>query len=149
MESIAKVWLHAWVRYRDWFRGTELAYYKAQESAADKDLKKANKIINDYPSGKETQSAKVMTAKEAVKAKQAAYDSAIASGKNADKASEALGKARTRLTELTEKLAALEAEYKEAVSSLENLKALLVAAKVQVKRKQAEIKKYEDKNSGI
>lgn len=149
VESIAKVWLHAWVRYRDWFRGTELAYYKAQESAADKDLKKVNKIINDYPSGKETQSAKVMTAKEAVKAKQAAYDSAIASGKNADKASEALGKARTRLTELTEKLAALETEYKEAVSSLENLKALLMAAKVQVKRKQAEIKKYEDKNSGI
>ncbi|MBO4843626.1 MAG: hypothetical protein J5490_03470 [Bacteroidales bacterium] len=149
VESIAKVWLHAWVRYRDWFRDTELAYFKAQQKQADNNLKTANKIIDNYPADKEKQAGKVKDSRSSLDAKQQDYDSTIAKGRNADKKAEALEKARTKLAEAEEKLARLEADYKEAQASLENLKALLLAAQIQVKRKEAEIKRYADSNSGI
>ena len=149
VESIAKVWLHAWVRYRDWFRGTELAYFKDQLKKADKNLKDANKIIDDYPGKKDKQVPKVEAAQDAVNAKQADYDAAVAKGGKTEKKAESLAKAQAKLDEAKAKLNELEAAYKEAEASLENLKALRLAAKIEVDRKQAEIKRYEDSNSGI
>ena len=149
VESIAKVWLHAWVRYRDWFRGTELAYFKDQLKKADKNLKDANKTIDDYPEKKDKQAAKVKTAKETADAKQADYDAAVAKGGKTEKKAESLASAQAKLAEAQEKLDAIEAAYKEAEASLENLKALRLAAKIEVDRKQAEIKRYADSNSGI
>ena len=149
VESIAKVWLHAWVRYRDWFRGTELAYFKEQLKKADKTLKNADKIISDYPEKITAQRTKVDAAQVSVDAKQADYDDAVAKGGKTEKKAESLAKAKTKLEEAQEKLNTLEATYKEAEASLENLKALRLAAKIEVDRKQAEIKRYEDSNSGI
>ena len=149
VESIAKVWLHAWVRYRDWFRGTELAYLKEQSKKAENDLKAANKTIAKFPESKEKQALKVETARKSLDTKQADYDKAMAKGTNADAKAEALSKAKAKLSEALEKLAGLEAEYKEAEASLENLKAILLAAKIQVKRKEEEIKKYADSNSTL
>ncbi len=149
VESIAKIWLHAWVRDRDWFRDTELAFYNAQQKQAEKNLKAATQTVDNYPSEKENQCGKVKKARDTVSTKQDDYDLTVSKGKNADKKAEALQKARTKLAEAEEKLAKLEMDYKEAQSSLESLKALLLAAQIQVKRKEAEIKKYADSNSGI
>ena len=149
VESIAKLWLHAWVRYRDWFRGTELAYFKEQQKKADKDLKNASKTITNYPADKQKQAGKVEDARKAVASKQADYDKALAKGSATERKAEALAKAQEKLADAREILAQLEADYKEAESSLENLKALLLAAQIQVKRKEAEIKRYADSNSGI
>lgn len=41
VDSIAKVWLHAWVRYRSWLRGRELAELKEKARNAEKAHKKA------------------------------------------------------------------------------------------------------------
>lgn len=49
IESIAKVWLHAWCRYRNWWRGQELAGLKEEKRAADSKLKAAQTIIETYP----------------------------------------------------------------------------------------------------
>ena len=149
VESIAKVWLHAWVRYRDWFRGTELAYFKEQLKKAEKTLKDADKTIDEYPGKKEKQAAKVQAARDTVNAKQADYDAAVAKGNKTEKKADSLAKAQAKLAEAQEKLDEIEAAYKEAESSLESLKALRLAAKIEVDRKQAEIKRYEDSNSGI
>ena len=149
VESIAKVWLHAWGRYRDWFRDTELSYLKARQKDADNTLKAASKTIDSYPADSQKQSGKVQVARESLTGKQNDYDAALAKGGNTEKKAQALEKAKARLAEAEEKLAAIEREYKEAVSSLDSLKSLLLAAQIQVKRKEAEIKKYADSNSGI
>jgi multidrug resistance efflux pump len=66
-----------------------------------------------------------------------------------EKRTEELAKARARYAEAQENLSNLDKAYQEADASLESLKALLLAARIQVDRKAAEIKRYEDSNSGI
>ena len=149
VESIAKVWLHAWVRYRDWFRGTELAYFKEEEKKAKSNLTAANATIKNYPADKEKQQGDILKAQKKLDDKQADFDYGLSKGLKMEKRTEALEKAETGLSEALEKLAGIEAAYKEAESSLESLKALLLAAQIQVKRKEAEIKRYSDSNSGI
>lgn len=149
VESIAKVWLHAWVRYRDWFRGTELAYFKEEEKKAKSNLTAANTTIKNYPADKEKQQGDILKAQKKLDDKQADFDYGLSKGLKMEKRTEALEKAKAGLSEALEKLAGIEAAYKEAESSLESLKALLLAAQIQVKRKEAEIKRYADSNSGI
>ncbi len=149
VESIAKVWLHAWVRYRDWFRGTELAYFKEEEKKAKSNLTAANATIKNYPADKEKQQGDILKAQKKLDDKQADFDYGLSKGLKMEKRTEALEKAKAGLSEALEKLAGIEAAYKEAESSLESLKALLLAAQIQVKRKEAEIKRYADSNSGI
>ena len=120
-----------------------------QQKKADKDLKNASKTITNYPADKQKQAGKVEDARKAVASKQADYDKALAKGSATERKAEALAKAQEKLADARETLAQLEADYKEAESSLENLKALLLAAQIQVKRKEAEIKRYADSNSGI
>jgi hypothetical protein len=149
VESIAKVWLHAWVRYRDWFRGTELAYFKAQKDKAEKNLTDAEKVIDTYSEEKDKLDARLEKAAKSLEAKQADYDKGLAKGLKMEKRTEELAKARARYAEAQENLSNLDKAYREAEASLESLKALLLAARIQEDRKAAEIKRYEDSNSGI
>ena len=149
VESIAKIWLHAWVRYRDWFRGTELAYFKAQKDKAEKNLIDAEKVIDTYSEEKDKLNARLEKAAKSLEAKQADYDKGLAKGLKMEKRTEELAKARARYDEAQENLSNLDKAYQEADASLESLKALLLAARIQVDRKAAEIKRYEDSNSGI
>ena len=137
------------MRYRDWFRGTELAYFKAQKDKAEKNLIDAEKVIDTYSEEKDKLDARLEKAAKSLEAKQADYDKGLAKGLKMEKRTEELAKARARYAEAQENLSNLDKAYQEADASLESLKALLLAARIQVDRKAAEIKRYEDSNSGI
>ena len=149
VESIAKVWLHAWVRYRDWFRGTELAYLNEQLSKSTKAFDNASGLIDTFPTDKEALDAKIAAALESVNKKQEALDIAVAKGNKTEKKAEELEKAKARFEKEVAKLAALEQAHFNAMSSLENLKALLISAQINYDAKAAEIQKYEDSYSTI
>ena len=149
VESIAKVWLHAWVRYRDWFRGTELAYLNKELTKATTNLDNANKTIDTYETVKATLLEKVAAAQASVDKKQTAFDEAVAKGNKTETKAEDLKKALAKLEKETAKLDELEKAYADAQASLDNLKALLISAQINYDAKNAEIKKYEDSNSGI
>ena len=149
VESIAKVWLHAWVRYRDWFRGTELAYFGAQMRDAEKNLSDAEKAIANYDADKEALVAKVTAAQEKVDAKQAELNEAIEAGRKTEKKAEELESAKVRLAKEQSKLDELEQFYKISVDNLDQMKALVTAAKAHYDNKDAEIKRYQDSKSGI
>jgi DNA repair exonuclease SbcCD ATPase subunit len=149
VESIAKVWLHAWVRYRDWFRGTELAYLNEQLTKATNNLNNANLTIDTYDTVKAALQEKIDVAQASVDKKQAVLDEAKAKGNKTEKKEEELHKAEARLAKALENLDALEKAYADATASLDNLKALLISAQINYDAKDAEIKRYEDSNSGI
>ena len=149
VESIAKVWLHAWVRYRDWFRGTELAYLNEQLTKATNNLNNANLTIDTYDTVKAALQEKIDVAQASVDKKQAVLDEAKAKGNKTEKKEEELHKAEARLARALENLDALEKAYADATASLDNLKALLISAQINYDAKDAEIKRYEDSNSGI
>ena len=149
VESIAKVWLHAWVRYRDWFRGTELAYLNKELTKATTNLDNANKTIDTYETVKATLLEKVAAAQASVDKKQTAFDEAVAKGNKTETKAEDLKKALAKLEKEAAKLDELEKAYADAQASLDNLKALLISAQINYDAKNAEIKKYEDSNSGI
>ena len=149
VESIAKVWLHAWVRYRDWFRGTELAYLNKELSIATTNLANANKTIDTYETVKAVIMDKIAAAQASVDKKQAVLDEAVAKGNKTETKAEDLRKALAKLEKETVKLDELDKAYADAQASLDNLKALLISAQINYNAKDAEIKKYEDSNSGI
>ncbi len=149
VESIAKVWLHAWVRYRDWFRGTELAYLNKELSIATTNLANANKTIDTYETVKAAILDKIAAAQASVDKKQAVLDEAVAKGNKTETKAEDLRKALAKLEKETAKLDELDKAYADAQASLDNLKALLISAQINYNAKDAEIKKYEDSNSGI
>ena len=149
VESIAKVWLHAWVRYRDWFRGTELAYLNKELSIATTNLANANKTIDTYETVKAVIMDKIADAQTSVDKKQAVLDEAVAKGNKTETKAEDLRKALAKLEKETAKLDELDKAYADAQASLDNLKALLISAQINYNAKDAEIKKYEDSNSGI
>ncbi len=149
VESIAKVWLHAWVRYRDWFRGTELAYLNKELSKATTNLDNANKTIDTYETVKAAIMDKIADAQASVDKKQAVLDEAVAKGNKTETKAEDLKKALAKLEKETAKLDELDKAYADAQESLDNLKALLISAQINYNAKDAEIKKYEDSNSGI
>jgi hypothetical protein len=149
VESIAKVWLHAWVRYRDWFRGTELAYLNEQLTLASNNLDSANKIIDTFETVKAIQEEKIAKEQTSVDKKRAALEEAMAKGNKTETKAEDLRKAETRLAKAMEKLDELEKAYADAEASLDNLKALLISARINYNAKDAEIKRYQDSNSGI
>ena len=149
VESIAKVWLHAWVRYRDWFRGTELAYLNKELSIATTNLDNANKTIDTYETVKAAIMDKIADAQASVDKKQAVLDEAAAKGNKTETKAEDLRKALAKLEKETAKLDELDKAYADAQASLDNLKALLISAQINYNAKDAEIKKYEDSYSGI
>ena len=108
VESIAKVWLHAWVRYRSWYRGTVLANLKERQKAAKKNLDAAKKCIDTYEEKKAALTAKVEAAEAAMDAKQQALDTLTETGKNTEKALTALEKARQKFNIAQENLLLLE-----------------------------------------
>lgn len=138
VESIAKVWLHAWCRYRDWWRGCELADLKADARAMASEIAKAEKTIAEYPDMIVGYEAKVVAALAKVEAKEAALAEAKAAGRSTKSkeselasAENALAKARLKVEEAKEVL-----QY--AQDSINDLKALSAAATLKVARKAKE-----------
>ena len=144
VESIAKVWLHAWCRYRDWFRDHELSYLKKQQENAKKALSDAEKCISKYPEEKKKWQEKVEKAEVSLANKAAALQKS-----ETDKKREEYEKAGRTLQTNKENLAKVESDYQAAVENMDGLKSIYVSAQISVKQKEAEIKRYKDAASGI
>ena len=142
VESIAKVWLHAWCRYREWFRDHERTYLKEQSRKAKKALSDVEKTIKDYDAAKEAQQLKIKEAQKNLAEKQKAYDDAIAANRSAKTKLADRNSAASRLEKEQAKLDKIEQEYKEAKKNRHGLEALAIAADIEVDRKNAEIAKY-------
>ena len=144
VESIAKVWLHAWCRYRDWFRDHELSYLKKQQENAKKALSDAEKCISKYPEEKKKWQEKVEKAEVSLANKAAALQKG-----ETEKKREEYEKAERTLQTNKENLAKVESDYQAAVENMDGLKSIYVSAQISVKQKEAEIKRYNDAASGI
>ena len=112
IESIAKIWLHAWVRYKCWQRGCELATLRAEESDAEKAWSTAIKIVDTYPDKIEELTAGLAGKK----------------GKNLENAKA--------------KIATLQEELTEAANTVDNLYTLYFAASLKTEAKTEEYSKY-------
>ena len=144
VESIAKVWLHAWCRYRDWFRDHELSYLKKQQENAKKALSDAEKCISKYPEEKKKWQEKVEKSEVSFANKAAALQKG-----ETEKKREEYEKAERTLQTNKENLAKVESDYQTAVENMDGLKSIYVSAQISVKQKEAEIKRYKDAASGI
>ena len=149
VESIAKIWLHAWVRYRDWFRDHELSYLKAQLKAAKAVTKANDDLIDTYPAKRQAILDKIAKEQDSVNKYEAEVNTARAKGNKTEKKEESLNKAKARLAVAQESLKTLDVKYKDAQDSVEDFKAIERAAEIAKKRKDAEIKRYKDKNSTL
>lgn len=147
VESIAKVWLHAWVRYRDWWRGCELAGLRANVADAQKAYKAAGKIIQNAPDKLAALKEKVAKCSNALKAQEKAWQEASSKGKG--KAEAYLAKAKDALGKAEAALEAAQQELRDTKDSLDILSAKLKSAEYKCKVRTEEYKKYADSNSGI
>ena len=139
IESIAKVWLHAWVRYRVWWRTCEETRMKAENDKAESNLNKAKAIIKDHPVLILEQSSKI--AENQAKLDEKVADLAEKDGtanpekkgtaKQIAAAQKAVEKAQAKLDESVEKLDTLQKELDNAKASEEGLLYLSVAAQIQ------------------
>ena len=145
VESIAKIWLHAWGRYRDWFRDHELSYLKKQHENAKKDLSDAEKTIAKFPDDQRKAQEKVEKALKTVAAKEAN----LQKGKRTDKKQEDYDTALRGLQASRDNLAKLETDFNTANENLPGLKSICQAAQIAVAQKEAQIKRIKDSASGI
>lgn len=120
VESIAKVWLHAWCRYRDWWRGRELAMLKEEAKAAQKEHEEGKASLKALEEVIATLKADYEARKDTMKKKERAA---------ADK-------------EITDK----EAEYDKMEKHTDNLRKYSQTAKLKAEEKEEEIKKYDLKS---
>lgn len=149
VESIAKVWLHAWVRYRDWWRGCELASLKATADAAEKDLESAKKTINSDEEETLKLKEKITKCEDTLAKKQKSFDDLAAKGKDTTKAQEQLTKAIAALKTAKDKLQIHKDDVAEAKASLSTLQAIYDVKKREHNLRIKEYAKYVDKNSVI
>lgn len=149
VESIAKIWLHAWVRYRDWARGCEVATLAKDVRDINSTINEANKLIDTLPSKIETLQTRLEKYGVTLAEKKAALEKVKASGKDTTKAVDAVAKAQDSYDKVKEQLDSKQHDYDNAVASLPTHKALLEAAIIKHESTVALYKKYEDKNSGI
>ena len=142
VESIAKIWLHAWCRYRSWFRDHELACSNEKLKAAEADYVGSAKIRETYPDLIVAKKAAVAKAEETLQTKQAELDDAIAKKRSAKSKTEARDKASEKVKKLQRELEDLENALDKAVSYYDIYQAVYIAAKLEVASKEAEIEKY-------
>ena len=142
VESIAKIWLHAWCRYREWFRGQELAFLNAEKEAAKKEYDNAYQRFKRAEDKKNKQEKKVKEAETDHETKQNAYNEALAGGRKTDAKLKAFETAKENLAKEKETLKEVEMDYKNALKERDDYKALADAAAIAAKRKDDEIKKY-------
>jgi len=135
IESIAKVWLHAWCRYRDWWRGCELAALKEETRDAESALNKVQAIIDKYPEKIAGLEAKAETAAANLSAKADILEKAINSGSSTKKAETDVTKAQAALEKARTKVDEAKAELLEAEGSVEQLRTIHAAALLKEARK--------------
>ena len=145
VESIAKIWLHAWCRYRDWFRDHELSYLKKQQENAKKALEDAEKCIDKYPEESKKWQDKVAKSEATVATKEAN----LKKGKLTDKKQEEYETSLRVLQTNKENLAKVESDYKAAKENKSGLESIYQSCQIAVKQKEAEIKRIKDSASGI
>lgn len=145
VESIAKIWLHAWGRYRDWFRDHELSYLNKQQETAKKALSEAEKTIEKYPDEKKKWEDKIARSENTVATKEAN----LSKGKLTDKKQEEYETAQRVLQTNRESLAKVESDYAAAKENLSGLKSIYQATQIAARQKEAEIQRIKDAASGI
>ncbi len=138
VESIAKVWLHAWCRYRDWWRGSELAELKAEARAMVSEIAKAEKIIAEHPAMIVGLEAKAADALAKVEAKEAALKVARDAGRSTKTKESELASAENTLAKARLKVEDAKEALQYALDSINDLKALSAAATLKVARKAKE-----------
>ena len=142
VESIAKVWLHAWCRYRSWLRDHELACSKEKLRVAEADYKGAGKIMETYPALIEAKGVSVKEAEAMLEVRQTDVDEALANNRSAKTTTDARDRASARWKKLQRELEDLQNALDKAVSYIEIYQACYVAAQIEVATKEEEIKKY-------
>ena len=142
VESIAKIWLHAWCRYRSWLRDHELACSNEKLSAATADYTGAAKILEANPGLIEAKKAALEEAKKTLEARQADLDEALSKNRSAKKKTEDRDKASEKVKTLQRELEDLENALNKAVSYYDIYQAVQIAAQLEVASKEAEIEKY-------
>jgi len=147
VESIAKVWLHAWCRYRSWFRDHELSILKEKTKTAKTAYDQADKVIDKHPDLITAKQEAIEEAEAVLAARQQELDEALAQNKSAKKKTESRDAAARKLAKLQADLSDLEAELDKAVSYWDIYEAVYYAALLEMRSKEAEIKKYGKTNS--
>lgn len=142
VESIAKIWLHAWCRYRSWLRDHELACSNEKLSAATADYTGAAKILEANPGLIEAKKAALEEAKKTLEARQADLEEALSKNRSAKKKTEDRDKASEKVKTLQRELEDLENALNKAVSYYDIYQAVQIAAQLEVASKEAEIEKY-------
>lgn len=143
VDSIAKVWLHAWCRYRSWFRDHELAILNEELTKAENNYNWSDSIIDSNPTLIGVKQTAIEKAEETLRKRQEAVDEAIAKGKEPSKTQKDNVASSTRnLERLKGELEKLESDLDKAVSYYDIYEAIYIATMLQVKSKEAEIAKY-------
>ncbi len=147
VESIAKVWLHAWCRYRSWFRDHELGILKAKTKTAQTVFNATDKIIDTHPGLITKKQDAIEAAEQTLQAREDDLNDAISKGKSVKTKTEFRNAAARKVEKLKEELSRLEAELDKAVSYWDIHQAVYIAAQLEMKSKEAEIEKYGKTNS--
>lgn len=147
VESIAKVWLHAWCRYRSWFRDHELGILKAKTKTAQTMFNATDKIIDTHPGLITKKQDAIEAAEQTLQAREDDLNDAISKGKSVKTKTESRNAAARKVERLKEELSRLEAELDKAVSYWDIHQAVYIAAQLEMKSKEAEIEKYGKTNS--
>lgn len=147
VESIAKVWLHAWCRYRSWFRDHELSILKAKTKTAQTVFNATDKIIDTHPGLITKKQDAIEAAEQTLQAREDDLNDAISKGKSVKTKTESRNAAARKVEKLKEELSRLEAELDKAVSYWDIHQAVYIAAQLEMKSKEAEIEKYGKTNS--
>lgn len=147
VESIAKVWLHAWCRYRSWFRDHELSILKAKTKTAQTVFNATDKIIDTHPGLITKKQDAIEAAEQTLQAREDDLNDAISKGKSVKTKTESRNAAARKVERLKEELSRLEAELDKAVSYWDIHQAVYIAAQLEMKSKEAEIEKYGKTNS--
>ena len=147
VESIAKVWLHAWCRYRSWFRDHELSILKAKTKTAQTVFNATDKIIDTHPGLITKKQDAIEAAEQTLQAREDDLNDAISKGKSVKTTTESRNAAARKVEKLKEELSRLEAELDKAVSYWDIHQAVYIAAQLEMKSKEAEIEKYGKTNS--
>lgn len=147
VESIAKVWLHAWCRYRSWFRDHELGILKAKTKTAQTMFNATDKIIDTHPGLITKKQEAIEAAEQTLQAREDDLNDAISKGKSVKTKTESRNAAARKVEKLKEELSRLEAELDKAVSYWDIHQAVYIAAQLEMKSKEAEIEKYGKTNS--
>ena len=149
IESIAKVWLHAWVRYRGWWRDHELSELKAKADATLDSYENAQKVIAENPVEIEKLEARIEKQKITVQNKTEELKKAEAKGKDTTKKAEELAVSTNFLAEMEDRLTGKKEALEYAQKVLESLLHAKETAADIYRETNDKYSRYDDPNNGI